>query len=373
MENIVVIQNLNHYYPEGKERRQVLSNINLMLKPGKIVFLTGESGSGKTTLISLIGCLRSVQEGSLKILGEELCGANEDQLTKLRCHLGYVFQHFNLLDFMTIRQNVQVSLELQENCEPHKAIFQSESMLHEVGLGKRANAYPRELSGGEKQRVAIARALVHRPKLVLADEPTAALDSKTGREVLKLFHDLAKQQGSTVLIVTHNLRILDFADEILKIEDGQLEFGQLEFAFVEQLSLVMPTLTYQQLSEVSKNIGMHTYKPGSKIINQGDSAKNFFILLEGMVDIVQDNTAGESVFLGRLGKGNFFGQIPLLKGSEHRANIYVTSDSEAKVLVMNRKTYLKMICDSPITRAMIRDQTLKHQKELLNKSANPRL
>ncbi len=354
MKNIVVIQNLNHYYPEGKERRQVLSNINLTIKPGKIVFLTGESGSGKTTLISLIGCLRSVQEGSLKILGEELCGANEDQLTKLRCHLGYVFQHFNLFDFMTIRQNVQVSLELQENCEPHKAIFQSEALLHEVGLGQRANAYPRELSGGEKQRVAIARALVHRPKLVLADEPTAALDSKTGREVLEVIHDLAKQQGSAVLIVTHNLRILDLADEILKIEDGQLDL-----ACAEQLSLVLPTLTYKQLNEIGNNIELRTYQPGSTIINQGDSALNFFILLEGMVDIIQDNTGEESVFLGRLGKGDFFGQIPLLRGSQHLANICVNSDSEAKVLVMNRKTFLKMIHDSPMTSAIIKYQTLK--------------
>ena len=207
MENIVAIQNLNHYYREGKENTQVLFDVNLTIKAGETLFLTGESGSGKTTLISLIGCLRSVQKGSLKILGQELHGADEKQLMKLRRHLGYVFQHFNLLDFMTIQQNVQVSLELQENFEPHQAYRQSEAILKEVGLGHRINAYPRELSGGQKQRVAIARALVHRPKLVLADEPTAALDSKTGREVVELIQSLAKQQGSAVLIVTHNNRI----------------------------------------------------------------------------------------------------------------------------------------------------------------------
>ena len=359
MENIVAIQNLNHYYQEGKDSRQVLFDINLTIKAGEILFLTGESGSGKTTLISLIGCLRSVQEGSLKILGQELRDANEYQLMNLRRHLGYVFQHFNLLEFMTIRQNVQVSLELQENFEPHKARLQSETILKQVGLGHLVNAYPRELSGGQKQRVAIARALVHRPQLVLADEPTAALDSKTGREVVELIQSLAKQQGSVVLIVTHNNRILDLADRIVRLEDGKLGTG-----YAEQLSLVLPTLTDKQLNKIASNIELRTYRPSFTIIEQGEPAKEFYILIEGMVEMIKEDLEEKPVFLGRLERGDFFGQIGLLQDCKHMNTIRVTSDSEAKVLVMNRETFLSMMYESKVTNAVINYQMFQRLSKL---------
>lgn len=351
MENVVAIQNLNHYYQEGRGRRQVIFNINLTIKVGETLFLTGESGSGKTTLISLIGCLRSVQEGSLKILGQELRGAGQSQLINLRRNLGYVFQHFNLFDFMTICQNVQVSLELQKNFDPDQARLKSEALLKKVGLEHRLNAYPRELSGGQKQRVAIARALVHRPKLILADEPTAALDSKTGREVVELIQGLAKQQGSAVLIVTHNNRILDLADRIVRIKDGQLGVG-----YVEELSLILPTLTDKQLTEIASKIELRTYEPGLTIIGQGDPAKEFYILIEGTVEVINKNDDSEAVVLERLYRGNFFGEISLLKGEKCIENVRVTSESEAKVMVIDRETFLKMIYESKLTNAVINYQ-----------------
>lgn len=359
MENIVAIENLNHYYREGLENKQVLFDINLNIKAGETLFLTGESGSGKTTLISLIGCLRSVQEGSLKILGQELCDANEQQLMKLRCHLGYVFQHFNLLDFMTIQQNVQVSLELQENFKPDQARFQSRAILKEVGLGHRINAYPRELSGGQKQRVAIARALVHHPKLVLADEPTAALDSKTGREVVEVIQSLAKQQGSAILIVTHNNRILDVADRIVRIEDGKLGTG-----YAEQLSLVLPTLTDKQLTEIAPNLELRIYPAGSTIIRQDEAAQEFYIILEGIVELTQEKSKEKPVFLGRMEKGDFFGQISLLQGGKQMVNCHVTPDSEAKILVMDQKTFVKMMSDSKLTNAVINYQMLQRLSKI---------
>jgi putative ABC transport system ATP-binding protein len=184
--------------------------------------MTGQSGSGKTTLLSLIGGLRSVQQGSLKVLGQELNGANENQLVLVRRQIGYIFQAHNLLQFMTARQNVQMSVELHENISTQQARAKSEAILKAVGLGGRVNYYPHNLSGGQKQRVAIARALVSRPKLVLADEPTAALDSKTGREVVDLMQHLAQEQRCAILLVTHDNRILDIADRILHMEDGHL-------------------------------------------------------------------------------------------------------------------------------------------------------
>jgi putative ABC transport system ATP-binding protein len=220
--NILEITNLNHYFGSSKLRTQTLFEINLTIKAGEIVIMTGPSGSGKTTLLTLIGGLRSAQEGSLKFNGQELLGASNEELVQVRRQIGYIFQAHNLLDFLTAKQNVQMSLELQQNISQWESYMQSETMLQAVKLGDRINYYPSDLSGGQKQRVAIARALVSHPRLVLADEPTAALDSKSGRDVVNLMQQLAKERDCTILIVTHDNRILDIADRIINMEDGRL-------------------------------------------------------------------------------------------------------------------------------------------------------
>ncbi len=219
---VVSIHNLNHYFGKRSLRSQVLFDVNMVIKAGEIVIMTGPSGSGKTTLLTLIGGLRSAQEGSLKILGKELRGAGNDQLVQTRRHIGYIFQAHNLLEFLTARQNVQMSLELHTKVTDQEARARSEAMLELVKLGHRVNYYPHDLSGGQKQRVAIARALVGHPRLILADEPTAALDKKSGRDVVDIMQRLAKEQGCAILMVTHDNRILDIADRTIHMEDGRL-------------------------------------------------------------------------------------------------------------------------------------------------------
>ncbi|AFY40764.1 DevA family ABC transporter ATP-binding protein [Nostoc sp. PCC 7107] len=221
-EPVIAIKDLNHYYGKGSLKRQILFDINLEIYPGEIVIMTGPSGSGKTTLLSLIGGLRSVQEGSLKFLGVELFGSSQNQLVQIRRNIGYIFQAHNLLGFLTARQNVQMAVELNEKVGQHDAIATAETMLTAVGLKNRVNYYPDNLSGGQKQRIAIARALVNNPPLVLADEPTAALDKQSGRDVVEIMQRLAKDQGTSILLVTHDNRILDIADRIVEMEDGLL-------------------------------------------------------------------------------------------------------------------------------------------------------
>jgi putative ABC transport system ATP-binding protein len=218
----ISINNLNHYFGQGQLRKQVLSEINLEINNGEIVIMTGPSGSGKTTLLTLVGGLRSAQSGSLKVLGQELCGATSQQLTQVRRHHGYIFQAHNLHGSLTALQNVRMGLELHPEISVLEMQFRATQMLESVGLEDRINYYPDDLSGGQKQRVAIARALVSHPQLVLADEPTAALDSKSGRDVVTLMQKLAKEQGCTILLVTHDNRILDIADRIVDMEDGSL-------------------------------------------------------------------------------------------------------------------------------------------------------
>ncbi|MFN6461572.1 MAG: DevA family ABC transporter ATP-binding protein [Nostoc sp. DedVER02] len=222
MPPVISVKNLDHYFGSGQLRKQVLFDINLDINAGEIIIMTGPSGSGKTTLLTLAGGLRSAQSGSLQILEQELCGASTRQLTQVRRNNGYIFQAHNLHGSLTVLQNVRMGLEVHNNISPAEMKSRSAQMLEEVGLGHRLNYYPDDLSGGQKQRVAIARALVGRPKIVLADEPTAALDSKSGRDVVNLMQTLAKEQHCTILLVTHDNRILDIADRIVYMEDGKL-------------------------------------------------------------------------------------------------------------------------------------------------------
>lgn len=227
---VISASNLNHYFGEGRLRKQALFDINLDIYSGEIVIMTGPSGSGKTTLLTLMGGLRSAQEGNLNILGQEMAGASKKQLRNIRRQVGYIFQAHNLMTFLTAKENVRMSLELHDKFLDQDINAQALTMLESVGLGNRADYYPENLSGGQKQRVASllrrsfanARALISQPKIVLADEPTAALDKKSGRDVVELMHRLAKEQGCTILLVTHDNRILDIADRIVYMEDGRL-------------------------------------------------------------------------------------------------------------------------------------------------------
>ena len=218
----IVVHQVDHFFGTGKLRKQALFDIYLEISTGEIVIMTGPSGAGKTTLLTLIGGLRSAQSGSLQVVGHEICGATENELVQARRHNGYIFQAHNLHGSLTALENVQMGLEVHgvwTKAERHR---RAREMLERVGLGDRADYYPADLSGGQKQRLATARALVSRPKIVLADEPTAALDKKSGRDVVDIMHDLAKQQGCTILLVTHDNRILDIADRIVYMEDGRL-------------------------------------------------------------------------------------------------------------------------------------------------------
>ncbi len=352
-DTIVKIRGLKHSYKDASVMKQVLHGIDIDVRPGQNVFLTGYSGSGKTTLISLVGCLRSVQEGSLKLFGAELHKASPRKLLEMRKRVGYVFQHFNLLDFMSIRQNVQQSLEIQPDYNAKTARAQAEEMLDAVGLGDRVNDYPADLSGGQKQRVAIARALVHRPKLLIADEPTAALDTSTGRDIIDLVQRLSKAQNSAAIIVTHNMRILDSADEILHMIDGRIGT-----AITEQISLVLPNLDDRHLAEIASKAVSREFQPGEQILKQGDPADAFFILVKGAVNVFRQETNGSRSDLAHFHKrGTYFGEMGLLTENGRRnASIEVRGDQPVRVLEIKAADFSEMISRSRATRAVITDE-----------------
>lgn len=221
MKPVIRTENLCHSYGQGELRTEILHNLNFEVYSGEITLLVGPSGSGKSTLLTLLGALRSVEEGSIQVLGQELKGASEEVLMQTRRRIGFIFQSHNLVSSLTVLQNVQILLQLTE-ADPELRHEKACDLLEAVGLSHRLHHYPDELSGGQRQRVAIARALAPEPELILADEPTASLDSRSGQDVVELLGHLSRKRGSAVLLVTHDLRLLKDADRIWAIEDGSI-------------------------------------------------------------------------------------------------------------------------------------------------------
>ncbi len=218
----IALSEVSYFFGRGSLRKQILHNISTDVQAGEIVILTGPSGSGKTTLLTLMGALRSPQEGALSVLGRELHNSKEKQRAAVRREIGYIFQSHNLLDCLTIEKNIRMAMQL-EGVRGGEAGKRAQAVLERVGLGEHVHKKPSALSGGQKQRAGIARALVNRPKVVLADEPTASLDKQSGRDVVNLIQDLAREEGAAVVLVTHDNRILDVADRILHLEDGHMK------------------------------------------------------------------------------------------------------------------------------------------------------
>ena len=218
----VAVRGLSHWFGAGEARKQAIFDVDLALPRGSLTVLMGPSGSGKTTLLTLIGCLREVQAGSVRLFGEELRGAGPERLVALRRRLGFIFQAHNLHASLTARQNVLMGLEVHGAGDAAAQERAVAHLLAALGLEERLDYLPANLSGGQKQRVAVARALVANPELVLADEPTAALDHATGMQVVRMLKALGRERGVTTVMVTHDNRILDLADRIVTLEDGRI-------------------------------------------------------------------------------------------------------------------------------------------------------
>lgn len=287
MDAVIQIRNLNHYYGTGALRKQVLFDISTDIFAGEIVILTGPSGSGKTTLLTLCGALRSIEEGSVVVLGQELNGATPRDRVRTRQDIGFIFQSHNLIDALTANQNVQMSLGL-DNLSRSETKRRSIAMLEAVGLGNRVDYGPDRLSGGQKQRVAIARALVRNPKIILADEPTAALDKKSGREVVEILQNLAKAQGCTILLVTHDNRILDVADRIVTLEDGRLT--SFTAGMVANTGHMLAA--FAQLSRKGDLVRHVTRLSSNQFVDMLDQITSEFEQFLKVVDITHQEAAG---------------------------------------------------------------------------------
>jgi putative ABC transport system ATP-binding protein len=233
---VIYGEGINFSFGQAELRKQILFEIQFQIQPGEVVLLMGPSGSGKTTLLTLIAGLRTLQEGQLNVLGHSLAGATDEELLALRRKIGFIFQAHNLLPYLTALQNVQMMFDLHPEVTPAEGRERATQILRQVGLGDRMQYDISKLSGGQRQRVAVARALVCNPEIVLADEPTAALDGKSGREVVNLLQKLAREQQRPILMVTHDARVVDVADRIINMQDGRLTSDHLNAEAISSLS-----------------------------------------------------------------------------------------------------------------------------------------
>ncbi|SFK69118.1 putative ABC transport system ATP-binding protein [Nitrosomonas aestuarii] len=223
---VIEVHNLNYSFGSGALTQPVLKGVNITIQKGEIVLMTGPSGSGKTTLLTIIGGLRQASNGSVLILGQQLVNSSDQDKVKIRQQTGYIFQQHNLLKSLSALQNVCMTLEMQYGLTEKERQNRAERILTAVGLGDRLHHLPEALSGGQRQRVSIARALVGQPKIILADEPTASLDRQSGHDAVEILKQLAKESNTTILLVTHDYRILDIADRVVELEDGVVKAVQ---------------------------------------------------------------------------------------------------------------------------------------------------
>jgi putative ABC transport system ATP-binding protein len=330
-EPAVRVNGLNHYYGEGEARNQVLFGNSIEIPAGQLVVMTGPSGAGKTTLLTLIGALRSVHEGRIDVLGRDLSQLGGGELVEVRRDIGFIFQMHNLFDALSAYENVKMAAQLGD-ASPGEMRQRCAGMLERLGLGHRIDHKPRFLSGGERQRVAIGRALVNQPRLILADEPTAALDKDSTMNVINLLKQQTVEHGAAVMMVTHDHRIIDSADRLVHMVDGHIMSDVVLHDALRICEFLRPidlfkALTPRQLTDVAEHMTKRHFAAGETIIREGERGEEFFLISDGEVEVIRADHE-----IARMRPGDFFGEVALISGDPRNATVVAEGEVDAYVL-----------------------------------------
>ncbi len=319
-----------------------LKNIDLQVNAGEFVAVIGKSGSGKSTLINMITGIDRPTLGEVIVGGNPIHDLNEDQIAIWRgLNLGVIFQFFQLLPTLTVLENVMLPMELRQTFPQSERKERALHLLEQVDLADQANKFPSAISGGQQQRVAIARALANDPDVIVGDEPTGSLDSKTADSIFQLFESFVSQ-GKTILLVTHDRELAGRIPRVVFIADGEI---------TDQIvASALPQLASEELALVISKLEPIKFSAGETIIKQGDPSDHFYILVKGQVDIFLDHASGAEIVVGKLSSGQYFGEIGILENKPRSATVKVAPDSDVIVMQLDQDSFSDVIARSNMTR-----------------------
>ncbi len=355
---IIDLREVNKYYKTAVGDYHALENVDLQINAGEFVSIIGKSGSGKTTLLNMITGIDRPTTGEVWVNSTGVHELNENKMARWRGkNLGIVFQFFQLLPMISVIENIMLPMDFCRTYPIHERRKRAMELLELVELSDHAHKLPTALSGGQQQRVAIARALANDPPVVIADEPTGNLDSKTAESVFALFNDLVAK-GKTIIIVTHDSGLAKRTHRTALIADGEI--------VNEYVAKVMPTLTPSQLLQATKTAMQHTYEAGAMILSEGTNADTFYIVSKGTVEVILPRPNQSDVIALQLGPGKCFGELEFFHEKKHRASIRASEAGPVEVLAIGYDQLSGLLEQSEATQEALRQMANKHNGENLS-------
>ncbi|MCR8641692.1 ATP-binding cassette domain-containing protein [Paenibacillus sp. N1-5-1-14] len=329
-----------------------LKGIDLHIHEGEFVTVIGKSGSGKSTLINMMTGIDVPTSGKIQIAGTDLSQIKKRHLSQWRGrHLGIIFQFFQLLPTLSLLENVMLPMDFCGVYGVRERKRKAMELLDQVGMLNHMNKLPSAVSGGQQQRVAIARALANNPSILIADEPTGSLDSKTAESVFQLFEHLV-EQGKTIVMVTHDNDLASRVKRSVVMVDGQI--------VNEYVMQALPNLNVDQLTHLIPQLQTIDYEPGTVIIREGDVADSAYIITQGEVEVYLNHPGGQQILVNRLGKGQYFGEIALIQGGTRTATVRAAGDQQVMLRKLDRTLFQELINSSELTRDEI--ERITHQR-----------
>lgn len=355
---IIDIRSVNKFYKTAVGDYHALTSVDLQIQAGEFVSIIGKSGSGKTTLLNMITGIDRPSNGEVWVNGTGVHTLNENKMARWRGkNLGVVFQFFQLLPMISVIENVMLPMDFCRMYSPTERRKRAMDLLELVELAEHAHKLPTALSGGQQQRVAIARALANDPPVIIADEPTGNLDSKTAESVFVLFNDLVAK-GKTIIIVTHDSAMAKRTHRTALIADGEI--------VNEYIAKAMPTLSHTQLLQATKSASKMTFEPGAMILSEGANADTFYIVSHGTVEVVLPRPNQSDVVAVQLGPGKVFGEMEFFHEKKHRASIRASEAGPVEVLAIGYEKLTELLDQSDVTREALKEMAGKHHGENLS-------
>jgi ABC-type lipoprotein export system ATPase subunit len=344
-EHLIEVRNVVKVFQTAAGDFTALKSVSLNVNPAEFVAVIGKSGSGKSTLINMMTGIDRPTSGEVLIGDAAIHTYNEGRMAQWRGrNIGVVFQFFQLLPTLTTIENVMLPMDFCHMYTPRERHDRAMAILGQVEMQDQAYKLPSALSGGQQQRVAIARALANDPPIIVADEPTGNLDSKTAAAVFDLFEGLIKR-GKTILMVTHDQDLAKRASRTITIADGEIVH--------EYLARALPMVNEKLLLEATKKLEHFTHNPGMVIVHQGEIGDKFFVITKGQVEIVLQQPDGHETIVDHLEEGQYFGEIAVLRGGGRTANVRAIGHTPVEVVALDRETFLHVLEESKVAREEI--------------------